>query len=69
MLHRLHRISAVLFDFDGTLTKPGALNFSQFKKSIGCPVDRPILEFIESRLPDPINPMGLIPSRLEIFMV
>jgi hydrogenase expression/formation protein HypE len=41
-------IKAVLFDFDGTLTKPGALNFSFLKKAIHCPADTPVLEFIES---------------------
>ena len=49
-----HEIKAVLFDFDGTLTKPGALNFPAFKKSMGCPTDRPVLEYIES-LPDPVQ--------------
>ena len=46
------RITAVLFDFDGTLTKPEALDFPAFKKSIGCPKDQPVLEFIEA-LTDP----------------
>lgn len=41
------RIKAVLFDFDGTLTKPGSLDFSLIKQTIGCPWDQPILEFIE----------------------
>lgn len=40
-------IDAVLFDFDGTLTKPGALNFPRLKETIGCPADVPVLEFIE----------------------
>jgi HAD superfamily hydrolase (TIGR01549 family) len=39
-------IKAVLFDFDGTLTKPGALDFSVIKTSLGCPADIPVLEFI-----------------------
>lgn len=46
-----YRISGVLFDFDGTLTKPGALDFSVIKKIIGCPDEIPALEFIES-IPD-----------------
>ncbi|UCD31893.1 MAG: HAD-IA family hydrolase [Desulfobacterales bacterium] len=41
-------IKAVLFDFDGTLTEPGALNFSLLKETIGCPENSPILEFIEN---------------------
>jgi hydrogenase expression/formation protein HypE len=42
-----YRVSAVLFDFDGTLTQPGAIDFSAIKKEIGCPECSPILEFIE----------------------
>jgi hydrogenase expression/formation protein HypE len=50
--YRSFCIKAVLFDFDGTLTEPGALNFSLVKKTIGCPADTPVLEFIEN-LPSP----------------
>ena len=49
---RAFRVRAVLFDFDGTLTRPGSLDFAVFKRSIGCPENQPALEFIES-LPDP----------------
>ncbi|MCX8043625.1 MAG: HAD-IA family hydrolase [Desulfobacterota bacterium] len=45
-------IKAVLFDFDGTLTKPGALDFEAIRQAIGCPSGKPILEFIDS-LSDP----------------
>ena len=45
------RIRAVIFDFDGTLTRPGALDFPAIKRALGCPLDRPILEFIDG-LPD-----------------
>ncbi len=45
-------IKGVLFDFDGTLTLPGALDFPAIKKVLGCPVDHPILEFIASQPPD-----------------
>lgn len=41
-------IKAVLFDFDGTLTHPAALDFPKIKKAIGCPLDTPILEFIDT---------------------
>jgi HAD superfamily hydrolase (TIGR01549 family) len=41
-------IKAVLFDFDGTLTQPGSLDFSIIKKSVGCPADIPVLEFIKN---------------------
>lgn len=48
ILNKPYRISAVLFDFDGTLTKPDALDFSVIKKILGCPNEIPALEFIES---------------------
>ena len=41
-------IRAVLFDFDGTLTGPGMLDFSVMRKAVGCPQGRPVLEFINS---------------------
>lgn len=41
------RISAVLFDFDGTITEPGQLDLPAIKRAIGCPKDRGILEYIE----------------------
>ncbi len=41
-----YRIDAVLFDFDGTLTRPGSLDFSVIKKAIGCPDGVPVLEFM-----------------------
>ena len=52
MAYKNSRVKAVLFDFDGTLTKPEALDFPAFKKSVGCPVDQPVLEFIQD-LSDP----------------
>jgi hydrogenase expression/formation protein HypE len=42
-------IKGVLFDFDGTLTLPGALDFPAIKKALGCPLDQLILEFVESQ--------------------
>ena len=39
---------AVLFDFDGTLTKPGAIDFAALRRLLGCPPKLPILEFIDS---------------------
>ncbi|GBC62238.1 hypothetical protein DENIS_3207 [Desulfonema ishimotonii] len=45
-------IKAVLFDFDGTLTRPGAIKFPIIKERLGCPSDRPVLEFIRE-MPDP----------------
>lgn len=40
------RIRAVLFDFDGTLTEPGSLDFSVVRNAVGCPAGLPVLEFI-----------------------
>jgi len=39
---------AVLFDFDGTLTKPEALDFARLRSLLRCPEGQPILEFIEA---------------------
>lgn len=39
-------IKAVLFDFDGTLTQPGAIDFQAIKDAIKCPAQSPILEYI-----------------------
>jgi len=41
-------IRGVLFDFDETLTAPGAIDFALIRRRIGCPDDRPILEFIDA---------------------
>jgi hydrogenase expression/formation protein HypE len=41
-------IRAVLFDFDGTLTRPEAIDFSALRKLLGCPPQSFILEFIQS---------------------
>ncbi len=39
-------IRAVLFDFDGTLTEPGSLDFGIIREAIGCPKGIPVLEYI-----------------------
>jgi HAD superfamily hydrolase (TIGR01509 family) len=41
-----YRIDAVLLDFDGTLTRPGALDFAVLKRTLGCPEEIPVLEFL-----------------------
>jgi len=48
MMNKPFSIKAVLFDFDGTLTKPGSIDFKLIKRVIGCPAESFILEFIES---------------------
>jgi HAD superfamily hydrolase (TIGR01509 family) len=45
------QIRAVLFDFDGTLSRPGSLDFARIKSELGCPPGEPVLEFIQG-LPD-----------------
>jgi HAD superfamily hydrolase (TIGR01509 family) len=47
-----HSIRGVLFDLDGTLTYPGALDFPAIKQEMNCPGDTPILEFLETLPPD-----------------
>jgi hydrogenase expression/formation protein HypE len=41
------RIRAVLFDFDGTLTKPDAIDYAVIRRIIGCPSGVAMLEFIQ----------------------
>jgi hydrogenase expression/formation protein HypE len=43
---RPFRVCAVLFDFDETLTGPGAIDFELIRRRVGCPPDTPILEYI-----------------------
>jgi len=45
------RIRAVLFDLDGTLTYPGSLDFPAIKRTLGCPPDLPVLEYLETQAP------------------
>jgi hydrogenase expression/formation protein HypE len=45
---RAFRLRAVLFDFDGTLTRPGALDFVAVKRAVGCPPECLLLEWIEA---------------------
>jgi hydrogenase expression/formation protein HypE len=41
-------LKAVLFDFDGTLTRPDALDFSALRNALGCPPGTMILEHIDA---------------------
>ena len=41
------RIEAIVFDFDGTLTAPGSLDFHQIRQALGCPDNSPVLEYID----------------------
>ena len=55
------KIKGVLFDFDGTLTLPGALDFPAIKREINCPPEIPILEYLET------VPAELKPSLMQIL--
>jgi hydrogenase expression/formation protein HypE len=44
-------MKGVLFDFDGTLTQPGAIDFLAIKEEIACPHDMAILEYIKLQPP------------------
>lgn len=46
------KISGIIFDFDGTLTAPGSIDFAEIRNAVGCPDGIPVLEYIGS-LPDP----------------
>ena len=41
-------IRAVLFDFDGTLTRPEAIDYVALRKILGCPSGVAMLEFIQA---------------------
>jgi len=59
------RVKGILFDFDGTLTIPGALDFPAIKKALGCPPDLPILEYLETLPPPRKGPLLEILERSE----
>ncbi len=48
-------IRGVLFDFDGTLTQPGALDFEYLREELGCPPGAAILEHLDSLPPGPVR--------------
>jgi len=60
-------IKAVLFDFDGTLTEPGSLDFAAIRDAIGCRSGQAVLEFIEGLQDEPAcrNAMEIL-DRFEI---
>ena len=45
-IRRPYRVQGVLFDFDDTLTLPGALDFEYIRSEVGCPPQKAILEYI-----------------------
>ncbi len=54
------KIRGILFDFDGTLTRPGALDFPAIKREMGCPPDLAILEFLQTLSPENKGPLSEI---------
>jgi hydrogenase expression/formation protein HypE len=46
--HKAYRTEAVLFDFDGTLTRAGAIDFGEIRRVLGCPPDVLIIEYIRN---------------------
>ncbi len=48
----IRTIRAILFDFDGTLTRPGSLDFQQLRQELASPAGAPILEYIQGLPPD-----------------
>ena len=42
------QLKAVIFDFDGTLTKQGSIDFNMIRNKISCPPHKPILDYIET---------------------
>lgn len=47
-----YRIAAVLFDFDGTLTRPGAIDFAAIRRKMDCPTGKGLLEYL-TEIKDP----------------
>ncbi len=67
MNRRGYRVGAVLFDFDGTLSRPGALDFAAIREALGCPDGVAVLEYIQS-IADPER-QRTVKARLEAFEV
>lgn len=40
-------VRGIVFDFDGTLTHPGAIDFGAIRRKIGCPEEQSIIHWIE----------------------
>ncbi len=60
------QIKAVLFDFDGTLTRPGALDFAALRRALDCPSGQPILEYLDALPPKPRTAKRRLLDELEI---
>jgi HAD superfamily hydrolase (TIGR01509 family) len=42
---------AILFDFDGTLTRPGSIDLKGLRERIGCPAGEVIIEYVNALEP------------------
>ncbi len=58
-------IAAVLFDFDGTLTRPGGIDYAAIKRAIGCPPGIAILEFLDQLTENPRRESQAVLERYE----
>ena len=57
-------IRGVLFDFDGTLTGPGSIDFAAIRQAIGCPAGAAVLEFIAALPPgEKDRALGILDAR------
>ncbi len=45
---RPFRVRAIVFDFDGTLTSPGEIDFAAIREALSCPRGVGLLEFLET---------------------
>ena len=43
------KVSAIVFDLDGTLTKPNAINFARLRERLQCPAGVDVLEYSKGR--------------------
>lgn len=62
---KAYEIKAVLLDFDGTLSRPGSLDFNSIKRELGCPLEKPVLEWIEGLEPEDVRNAAM--ARLDAF--
>lgn len=59
------QVRGILFDFDGTLTSPGSIDFMAIKRAIHCPAELPILEFLDTLPPARRAPLQKILEKME----
>jgi len=58
--HQPACVAAVVFDFDGTLTRPGEIDFAGIRRELGCPVGTPILEYVHNLPGDRADPESVL---------